>query len=273
MRHSLLLLLFLIGLTECQSPSGASPEALTAVMHSDTVLPEAYRLALSTIHANLEKLTTQQAQLRVEKGDLSGNALERINADIQQINLLLDSNRAAIRRLNRALRKEKQVQANMQVLIDNMNDRLLEKEEELTAAREALEEYDVEVLYLHATTGQLNATLEAAKQKNARYEKGWYALGSEKILVENNVITREGGFLGMGKTTKINQVLNKKKFREVMIYKTTEIPVQSVSARLITPHDPESYEWVKERGQIMSLVIKNPERFWSISRYLVIIAE
>lgn len=272
MRHSSLLLIILV-VVGCQSPSAEPAATATPAVQGDTVLPESYRNALLTIQANLEKLTARQAQLRIEKGELSGDVLARINADIHQINCLLDSNRATIRDLNLALKNEKQVQTQLQALIDNMNNRLLEKEEELTAAREALEEYDVEVLYLHATTGQLNTTLATAQQKNARYEKGWYALGTEKILVENNVITREGGFLGMGKTTKINQVLNKKKFREVMIYRTTEIPIQSVAARLITPHDPESYEWVKEQGQVMSLVIKDPEKFWSISRYLVVVIE
>ncbi len=272
MRKSLFLVLTWAVLS-CQSPTNKESVQNQPTPITDTALSEGYRQALGAIQANLEQLTATQAQLHLEKGDLSEDVLAKINNDIRQINRLLDSNRQTIRRLNHSLKNEKQVQLHLQKMIDHLNNRLLEKEEELTAAREALEDYDVELLYMQSHTGLLNETLAAAKQKNARYEKGWYALGSEKLLIENAVITREGGFLGMGKTTKINEVLNKKKFREVTIYKTTEIPIQALSARLITPHDPETYEWVKERGQVMSLVITNPEKFWSISRYLVIVAE
>jgi len=239
----------------------------------DTVLPEAYRLALSQIQINLERLSQTQSQLTVSGGEMNKDLLSKINTDIKNINTLLDSNRQTIKRLNARLKQEKEQKAYLSALIDNMNERLLTKEEELNAAREALEEYDAEILFLQSNTGLVNQELNAAQRKNLNYEKGWYVIGNEKMLIDNNVITREGGFLGMGKTTQINQVLNKKKFRVLSIYKTTELPIQALHARLITPHDPESYEWVKERGQIMSLVINDPAKFWSISRYAVVVTD
>ena len=48
-------------------------------------------------------------------------------------------------------------------------------------------------------------------------------ISSVKELKENNVITKEGGIIGLGKTTKLSSDFNKEYFTKINIEKTTSI--------------------------------------------------
>lgn len=63
---------------------------------------------------------------------------------------------------------------------------------------------------------------------------------------------------------------NKDYFTQIDIRTDKEIKLYSKSAKLLTNHPEGSYSLVKDaKGQYI-LKITNPNKFWSVSRYLVI---
>jgi hypothetical protein len=101
----------------------------------------------------------------------------------------------------------------------------------------------------------------------------YYAFGTSKELIKNNVLTKEGGFIGMGKTAKMKEDFNKAYFTKVDASTTNEIVLGAKKAKLITTHPSGSYKIEGADGKAEKLVILNSDDFWSASKYLVIVVE
>jgi hypothetical protein len=101
----------------------------------------------------------------------------------------------------------------------------------------------------------------------------YYCVGTQKELRDNNVLTKEGGVIGIGGVNKLNTAsLNKDYFKQIDITKVTVIPVDAKKATVVTPHPAGSYELVGT-DRVENLTIKDTAAFWSLSKYLVIEAE
>lgn len=117
---------------------------------------------------------------------------------------------------------------------------------------------------------------EATQESSVKTEKlntAYYAFGTSKELIKNNVLTKEGGFIGMGKTAKMKEDFNKGYFTKVDISTISEIVLGAKKAKLITTHPAGSYKIEGADGKAEKLVITNAEDFWSASKYLVIVVE
>ena len=63
---------------------------------------------------------------------------------------------------------------------------------------------------------------------------------------------------------------NKDYFTQIDIRRDKEIKLYSKDAKLLTVHPDGTYELVKDEKGLLTLKITNPNKFWSVSRYLVI---
>jgi len=100
----------------------------------------------------------------------------------------------------------------------------------------------------------------------------YFTYGSKSELQENGVITKEGGFIGIGKINKLKDDFNKTYFTEVKISDLSEIPLGVKKVDIITTHSSDSYELVGE-DPVEKLVIKDGAKFWGTSKYLVIVVK
>jgi hypothetical protein len=146
------------------------------------------------------------------------------------------------------------------VALKNMEIYNLQQELETidAAYTEVLEAYQEKVEELAQTTQELNTA--------------FFTFGTSKELKENGVITKEGGFIGIGKIERLRSDFNKKYFTEIDIMSTRKIPLGVAKAEILTTHPQDSYELVGEKN-IERLEIKKPKEFWSVSKYLVIVVE
>jgi hypothetical protein len=75
--------------------------------------------------------------------------------------------------------------------------------------------------------------------------------------------------VGIGSTEKIKTgELNKGYFARIDLSETEEITIGAKRVRLATPHPEGSYTLVDGASK---LVIDDPEAFWSLSKYLVVV--
>ena len=76
----------------------------------------------------------------------------------------------------------------------------------------------------------------------------------------------------MSKKKGLNEQFSKSKeyFTRVDIRQTTSIPIQGKKPKIVTYHPPSSYELQKESDHLTYINIKNPEEFWSASKYLIV---
>ena len=113
---------------------------------------------------------------------------------------------------------------------------------------------------------------ETISQQTARLNRAFYIVGTEKELKEMNVLEKEGGVVGLGRTAKLAKNFDPSAFTPIDITEFERIPVETKKVQLVTAHPADSYAVNEtDKGQVESVEITNPEKFWAASRYLVVV--
>lgn len=222
------------------------------------------------ISDNLRTIRSKQGELVAPgSGTESREDMEqRIMGDIEQIDGLLAQNADLVARLRKQAKSAGSNIAELERTISDMEKSNALQQDEIGVLKEQL-----------ASTNSSLATLiemyrdksQLADMQRNEINTAFYAIGSAKELKEKGVLTKEGGVAGIGGVNKLNTAdLPKEYFTEVDITGTPEIILGAKKAKLSTSHPEGSYRF--EDGAA-KLVITDPEKFWSISKYLVVIVD
>lgn len=164
----------------------------------------------------------------------------------------------------------------METAINNLQSQLAEKDKQIEELKKELEQKDIHIAEqaqqintLNQNVNDLNAQNEEKARDIAARDKemntAWYVFGTKKEL-KNQKILQNGDVL------RSNQ-FNKDYFTRVDIRVDKIIKLYSKSARLLTTHPAGSYSLDKDSKGQYTLRITNPQQFWSVSRYLVIMVK
>ena len=194
---------------------------------------------------------------------------DQIKEDIQSIYDLMAKNKDRIGSLSKKLKNSKLKIEGLEKMIENMQATLNLKDSEIEELKTKIEGLNVELSNL---TTNYKAVENESNQKTEIINTAFYAIGTSKELKENNVITKEGGIIGLGKTTKLSSDFNKEYFTKINIEKTTSINLGAKKIKMLTTHPSSSYKLIGEKP-IEKLEITNTKEFWSASKYLVIILD
>ena len=204
------------------------------------------------------------------------NSKEQIIEDIQAINELMEKNKNKLAVLQNKLRKseEKAGQseakvAELEKFIAHLNDQLAAQVVEIDQLKMDLEKMNMQMADLNQ---KYQSTVAESKQKTTQLNTAWYAMGTTKELMAKGVITKEGGIIGIGKSKKLSENLNKEYFSKIDITEKKTIPIGAKKARLLSNHPSGSYVIAGDKTAD-KLVINNVEEFWAASKYLVILIE
>src|ERR1035437_460903 len=210
-----------------------------------------------------EKLLTTSSQ----KGELDQNQKDKIIGDIQSIYDLMVKNKQKLSSMNKKLKKANLKISEFEQMIERLNGQIVEKDGEISELKTQLEKLNVE---LSEVSMNYKAAQEMLEDKTGKLNTAYYAFGTSKELVKEGVITKEGGFIGMGRAEKLKDDFNKSYFTKIDISETPSIALACKKAKLITIHPTGSYKFDGPDGKIEKLIITNAEEFWSASKYLVV---
>lgn len=218
-----------------------------------------------------EKIVTQASS----SGDVK-NKQDQIKEDIQSIYDLMNKNKNRIGSLTSKLKESKLKVEGLEKMIENLQNSLNLKDEEINDLKNKIEGLHIELSTLNtnykASEAENAQKAETIKKKTEALNTAYYAVGTSKELKEKKVISKAGGFIGIGKTTTISEDFNKEYFTKINIEQTTSISLSAKKVKILTNHPKNSYKLVGEKP-IEKLEITNPQDFWSTSKYLVIIIE
>lgn len=227
--------------------------------------------SMNEIEENLTSIQAKQKIVLVNSKDveLQKTQPERIVEDIASINDLLEKNKKAIAGLSSKLKKANIKISELEKMIERMTRTIEEKDGEIVSLKEELEKKNVALKNLFS---EYNERVQELGDQSKIMSTAYYAFGTMKELQKKGVITKEGGFIGIGKNKKLSDNFNKEYFTKIDINETVEITLSSKKAKLLTTHPTGAYKITGE-GKADKLVILNPVDFWSVSKYLVIIVE
>lgn len=251
-------------------------EALRSQMDQKDENIDGYFSELNQIEENLQIIKEKEniiSRQAIDDVEFGVSQQDRINEDIQLIGELMEKNRMLIASLNNRLRNADTRIAGFEEMIARLNATIEEKEIEIQLLREQLGKMNLQVDFLTARVDTLEWEAQQKtrmlEQQTMEMNRAYFAIGSNRELRDQNVISREGGFLGIGRTERLSTRFNKDFFTRIDITRDFEISIHGNRPELITVHPSDSYEIKNEEG-ISVLHIKDPEAFWAASRYLVI---
>lgn len=227
------------------------------------------------IEQNLAIIREREKLIRKEgTGDVSPDARKRITEDLTVIAELMEKNRQTISNLRSQLRSSDIKIAEFEKAVETLTKTIEEKDAEIVALSNQLAAMDVEIMRLSGEIKSISSDLslreERIAKQDAELHKGYYVIGTRNELQDNGIITREGGFVGIGRTKTLSKDFNVKYFNEIDIRELKTIPINSRSAEIITSHPTNSYNLIGDRN-IERLEITDHESFWRTSRHLVIV--
>ena len=141
---------------------------------------------------------------------------------------------------------------------------------------ERIAELETQVTALTDSTRKLTEANEiladSLRRITTRANAAWYVVGTREQLVRAGVLTEEGGVLGFGKSLTPSRAMTRNSFTRIDRLRDTVIAMpEAKEYRIISRHDPGlvSVEISPTLGGTMR--IKDPERFWSASGWLIVV--
>lgn len=233
------------------------------------------------IEQNLTFVRDKRGQLALSQGEGNENQKELLVADIKLMNEMLEESSKKIDELDKKLKasgveiksfRNKIAQLNKNIEEQNNSIQMLQTQ---IAERDTkIAEMDLQMVQLHSDIASKVDTIVEKSQiivaKDNELNKAYFASGTLKELKEHGVVTREGGFLGLGKSNAVPDNLNDSYFTELDQRSTRTLPLFAKKAEFISEHPDSSYSFVFEDDKIAYLQIEDPEEFWKISKYAIL---
>ena len=137
-------------------------------------------------------------------------------------------------------------------------------------------ELETEVTALTDSTRKLteeNGMLaDSLRRITSRANAAWYVVGTRDQLVRAGVLTEEGGVLGFGKSLTPSRAMARNMFTRIDRLRDTVIAIpESAKYRVVSRHDPGLVSIDISPSSGGTLRVKDPERFWSASAWLIIV--
>ncbi len=282
----IVIVLMAVQISSCTEKYKKEIERLTATNDSlknqgvekDTITMS-YVTAFNAIQRNLEEIKMKEkliTQLSDSDPEVRKSKEEDINRDIEAIYELLLKNKQMVNDLKRQLGGAGKKRAELEQMIASLSMQIESKDAEMSELKETLSNKQLVIRNLEQNLSAMETQSLQKEAVIARQvvEKNtvWYIVGTRKNLEEQKIVTKEGGFIGLGKTRKVNEDFDKSLFTMADQRDLLALPVFSKKARLLTIHPAASYQFLGE-DNIDSLKILHPDDFWSASRYLVVMID
>lgn len=261
----------------------AQRDSLMAVGSSKDASLVEFVDAFNEIQANLDTIKQKEKIIdntAKNSQEVKGSKKEQIQSDINYIYNLLEKNRQLVAQLSDKLKKSNRQNAEMQKMIDNLNKMISEKDAQIADLTAQLNTMNIKVQDLNREVGSLNTSVsnlttetkqkqQVIEEKTTQLNTAYYVIGTTKELKDKKIITKEGGFIGIGRSKDVVDDLDLSNFTRVDITKLSVIPIMKKKVTIISSHPANSYR-ITGKNAADSLIITNAAEFWSLSKVLVV---
>lgn len=246
------------------------------IEEKDSIINDVFA-SLNSIAENINAIKSRENIISssVASGEIRKQTSVQINEDIAEIDKLLQKNRETIARLERnvaQLRSTNGNVASLEKLISELNVQIDDKNKEIMVLRQQISQLMTQVNTLTERVDDLAQTnTDLADQlvsKEDQLNSVYYIVGSQKNLMTLGIVYKSGF---IGRTLKANENYELERFTQVDARNFSEVMIGRKNITVVSSHPQSSYELVMSQdGVYNSLLIKDAEKFWSMSRVLII---
>lgn len=228
---------------------------------------------MNDILAGFEEINQAEGRITRDASNVERNRKGEIQENMNFIRNTLATNRERIAELEARLQQSGAQGAKLSATIESLNQQLDAKEVEIAELEEDLRKKNIVIEEQSSDIASLKgdvSALETANQQKSEtvavqdkeLHTAWYVFGTKKELKEQQILD-DGEVLRTGNH-------NQGYFTEVDTRELYEIKLYSKGAKLLTSHPSDSYTLSKDSNKQYVLHITNQDKFWSVSKYLVI---
>jgi hypothetical protein len=253
-------------------------DSLVAITNASNQTIDEFISSFNDVETNLNTITQKQNTIAMSaerNPEMAKNTKDRINAEIEAINQLMSENKSHIAELEKKVKRANGKAGKLEKMVATLKQQLVSKEEELVALNQQLGNLNVELATIRTRYDSLgtenqNRVVFIADQ-TTKLHTAYYTVGKYKKLRDQQVIAKEGGVLGLGSKPKMVPAIKNDAFTKIDYTQTASIPINSKDAKLVTTHPSDSYRLEHNDKMVSDLVITDAEKFWSASKYLVVV--
>ena len=232
---------------------------------------------INEVENNLQAIRDAEGMLTVKQ---EGSERDQLVSELLQIKERMAENRARLDSLSQVLENSGRNNGNLRAQIKKLQAQIAEKEEMIAGLQATIVEKDGQISSLETKVEGLNDELDNANTKIQNLNNQalaqtdemntvYYIGGKAKELKEKGII------LSAKKIFKGD--IPTKEFTKADMRKLNTIVFQTKKAVVLTTHPVESYTLTKDKdadgNKIVTLEITNPEQFWKVTRYLVVLTK
>ncbi len=229
---------------------------------------------VSEIQDGFRRINEAEGRITVNDANIeSESTKELIRENMQYIQEVMAQNRDMIAQLKEKLRKSAANSDKLKQVVADFTTQLEERAQRIQVLEAQLAEKDILIARQGDTISNLNANVNLLTEENKSKTQvmieqdrllhtAWYVFGTKAELKEQKIL-KDGDVLK-------GDDFNKDYFTKVDIRYDKEIKLYSKSAKLLTVHPVGSYRLEKDNKEQYVLHVANPDKFWSVSKYLVI---
>ena len=210
--------------------------------------------------------------------EISVSTQSRIKSDMELMSKTLQRNRERIAELEKKLNSSNAQSSALRKSVELLKLQIAQKDSLINVMKETLSANEQRIAQLGEQVDSLSTQVEGLTYINreqdavitsqdAALNEVYYVYAYTEQLRQNNILTGGGLF---SKTEVMKSDFNHDFFTPADKRKLTSLYLESKKVKVCTSHPEDSYELVKDDAGYYTLHIVNPDRFWSISRYLVV---
>lgn len=228
---------------------------------------------IDEIENNFNQIREAEKYLAVqsaEKGELSANAKQRVNDNFKMINEILQKNKAQLVELNKKYSASTGHANTLKNTIERLNREMQESGSRIKELQEELSQKDETISQLSSNISELSDHVEeqsvTIREQERTLNTAYFVFGTMKELKDQKILS--GGFLQSTKV--LDGSFNQDYFLKIDIREVTRIPLYDKKAKLWSTHPDDTYEFEKDSDGTLTFVITDTQRFWSLTKYLII---
>ncbi len=211
-------------------------------------------------------ISTQSA----EGGEMSQATRDRVNENFKMINEILQRNKQQLDELNRKYSGSNKEITSLKNTINRLNNEMKESTSRLVELQTQLAQKDEQITQLSQDIASLAVEAEqqstTIREQDKSLHTAYYVFGTSGELKDQKILS--GGFLRQ--TRVLQDTFNKDYFLKIDIREVTEIPLYASNGKLWSTHPEGTYEFVKGDDGNLTFRITDTQRFWSLTKYLII---
>ena len=281
MKKALLFVVALLSLTACNQKGSGDDKLVQQADSLNRIIAQKDNEindmigTMNDIEEGFRAINAAEDRVSVARQGEGASAKERIQENMQFIQQTMQQNRELINKLRNQLRTSSVKGDQLRRTLETLTQQMDEKDAQLKALQAELQAKNIQIEELTEQVSDLSTNVSNLKeesseksqtisQQDKQLNSAWFVFGTKKELKEQHIIED-------GEVLRSN--FNQDYFTKIDIRVDKEIKLYSRSAKLLTSHPAGSYKLETDANKQYFLRIENPSKFWSTSKYLVILVK